>query len=68
LTRALKQKVQLSLQRRGSRVAIEALKKRIFICLLENQFAAEALRQTTRKTCLSHTDWTFDDDVAVSGR
>ncbi len=45
LTRTLEQEVQLGLERGSARVAIEALEKRVFVVLLEHEFAAEAARQ-----------------------
>ena len=65
LARSLKQKEQLRLQRRCTRVAIETLEERIVVRLLENQLAAEALRQPSRQTRLADADRTFDDDKAV---
>ena len=61
-------KIQLRLQRRRARIPIEALEERILVGLLENQLAAEAARQASRKTGLADADRPFDDDQAMRRR
>ena len=65
LTRALEEKEQLRRQRTRARIAIEALEERILLRLLQDQLAAEAAGQTTRKARLPDPDGPFDDDETM---
>jgi hypothetical protein len=68
LARALEQEEELRLQRRGARIAIETLQERILSRLLQDQLAAETVREAAREAGLADADRAFDDDVAMRGR
>jgi hypothetical protein len=68
LARALEEKEELRREGCGARVAVEALEERILLGLLEDQLAAEALRQPAREVGLADADRPFDHDETMHRR
>ena len=67
LARALEQKEELRRQRRGARVAIEALEERILLACSRTSSLPKLLRETPREAGLADADRAFDDDEAMRG-
>ena len=62
---ALEQEIELRLERRRARIAVEALEERVVLALLEHEVAAEARGEPAREARLADADRALHDHEPV---